>query len=79
MSVTSEIFEGVSSFVKAATNFAEIFEKNLDSYFRIKDKLSARHQLESIERVLRLFPQIWFFNGVFLAVVRDVKSADYIS
>jgi hypothetical protein len=77
MSITSDILEGINSFVMIATNFSEIIEKNIDSYYKIKDKLSARRQLESIESVLSIFPQIWFFNGMFAAYfLKDVKSSD---
>jgi len=61
----SEITEGIDLFVKAATNFVGAIERNLDAFYRIKDKIRGRRQIESINSVLSLFPQIWFFNGVF--------------
>src|SRR5215212_5127164 len=77
MSVISDVADGIGSFVKVATNFAEIVEKNVDSYYKMKDKIIARQQLDSIERVLHLFPQIWLFNGLFAAsFLKDVRTAD---
>jgi hypothetical protein len=77
MTIPSDILEGINSFIKTATNFSEIIEKNIESYYKIKDKVSGRRQLESIEHVLSLFPQIWFFNGLFaISFLEGVKDAD---
>ena len=61
----SAITEGIDSFNKTAVDFVDAIEKNMDAFYRIEDKIKARRQLDHIERVLSLFPQIWFFNGIF--------------
>ena len=77
MSLTSEILKNIDSFVKTATNFAGMVERNVSSFYKLKDKIYARRQLESIDSVLTIFPQILFFNGVFAAsLLRSIKSAD---
>lgn len=80
MSTISETVDGIVLFVKAATNFVEIIESNLRSYYELKDRRKVQRQLDSIENVLSVFPQIWFFNGLFASqCLQEVSSADYFA
>lgn len=70
------MIEGITAFVKAATNFVEIIEKNIQSYYNLKSRMEAQRQIEAIEDVLSIFPNIWFFNGTFINYLY-VKSDEF--
>lgn len=78
MSITLDILQNVDAFVKTATNFVALIENNVSSFYKLKDKLKARHQLACIECIMAVFPQMLFENGLFVArLLDDVSDADH--
>jgi hypothetical protein len=81
MGVAADLLANAEGFIKAATNFVGIVEKNLDALSRIKRKNQLQRQLAAVEEVLSIFPQLMYMNGVFITgfskeYVMSVDGAD---
>jgi hypothetical protein len=66
MSLAKEITANAKAFLETAKNLVAVLEKNIDSFYRIKRKVKIEKEVDHIERLLSLFPQLMFFNGVFI-------------
>jgi len=68
------LMASADKFLATATNLIKLIEKNIDSGFRIAKKVRLQRDLARLRRIIELFPQLMYFNGVF--VTRFLESVD---
>lgn len=73
--IAEAILSNTNSFVKISTEFGEMIEVNSNVRFRLRNKELLIRQIEYIDKMIELFPNVRFINGSFFLPIM-IKETD---
>ena len=84
MNLGVDLATNAKDFVEVATNLIGLLEKNLNAFYRIKDKLKLRTEIRHVDELVTIFDELMFFNGVFITefspkYVMSLSAVDNLS